>query len=235
MENTKNKYYQEKEIEVNELISKSEFEQALKIINEELSMPYIPMKFEEYLMGAMERIPISHRSQESYSLSLDKIIDLLLKLDKSNNDVRDLISQVSKFNLDNEKDELEYFFNKSTNTRNRSMMFELLIKMKVDIECQLGNPSKSISIIELTKYQNDLKEIKEKLEANYPEMIYVCEDLLQEIYLTIHAGQKLEGGFADLVIYTTGKIFEREDILNLVTDLNAVHEKMNTFKTFDNF
>ncbi len=235
MENMKNKYYQEKELEINDLISTEKFEEALSIINEELSMPYIPMKFEEYLLESINKIPLSNRHNTSYSLSLEKIVDLLLQLDKTKNDVRDLIGQLSRFNLENEKEELEYYFNKSTNTRNRAMTFELLIKMKVDIECALGNPSTSVSITDLQEYKDDLIRIKDKLEDDFPELVDVCIDLLNEIYLTTHVGQKLEGNFSDLVIYTTGKIFEKNELTELVDDLNNVKEKMETFKSFDNF
>ncbi len=234
MENINNKYYQEKENEIKVLISNNKFEDALEIINEELSMPYIPMKFEEFLINSINLIPLPNRQTTSYSMSLDKIIDLLLKLDKTKNDVRDIINQLSRFNLSNEKEELEYYFNKSTNTRNRATTFELLIKMKVDIECSLGNPSKSTSIMDLPLYKEDLERLRELLGDNYPELIEVSVDLLNEIYLTTHVGQKLEGNFSGLVVYTVGKIFEREELKEIAGDLNLIKEKMESFKSFDN-
>ncbi len=231
MEN--NKYYQEQELVIKKAMADEKFEEALSLINEELAMPYIPQKFESFLLESLNLIPLSNRS-DSYSLSLDKIVDLLLKLDKSKNDVSDLIKHMSKFNLELETEELEYYFNKSTNTRNRAMVFELLINMKVDIECEYGNPSKAISITEMPKYVEDVLKIEKKLE-NYPSFVELTIELLKEIYLTAHVGQELEGDFADLVIYTTASIFGEEDIINLIDDLEKVKDKMESFKSFENF
>lgn len=227
-----NKYYQEQEMLIKELINKKQFDDALKLINEELSMPYTPSKFESFLLESLNNIPLSNRN-DSYSLSLSKIIDLLLKLDKTKNDLSDVIKSMSKFNLENEKEELEYYFNKSTNTRNRCMVFELLINMKVDIECQYGNSLKSVSVLETPDYVKDVLKIEEKL-SNHPSLVEITIDLLKEIYLTKHMGQKLEGDFADLVIYTTAKILGREDILELVKDLESIKNKMHSFKSFEN-
>ncbi len=230
MEN--NKYYQEQQLAISKLITDEKFDDALKIINEELSMPYIPRNFEAFLVESINKIPLSTRSN-SYSLSLDKIVDLLIKLDNSPNDVSDLIKHMSKFNLENEKEELEYYFSKSTNTRNRAMTFELLIKMKVDIECDLGNPSKSTSIEDLDDFKKDVSSLETKVADN-PEYKELMIELLKEIYLTKHVGQSLEGDFADAVIITTGIIFENEELKSLVSDLDAVENKLKSFKSFDN-
>ncbi len=230
MEN--NKYYQEQQLVISKLILDEMFDEALKLINEELSMPYIPRNFESFLVESINKIPLSTRSN-SYSLSLEKVIDLLLKLDKSQNDVSDLIKHMSKFNLEQEKEELEYYFNTSTNTRNRAMTFELLIKMKVDIECGMGNPTKSTSVEEMEDYIEDVKAIEEKI-ANHPEFKEIMIELLKEIYLTKHVGQSLEGNFADAVICTTGIIFENEELKSLISDIDAVENKLKSFKSFDN-
>ncbi len=226
-----NKYYQEQELAIKELIANEKFEEALKSINEELSMPYIPQGFESFLLEAINSIPLSNRN-DSYSLSLSKITDLLIKLDKSKNDVSDLIKHMSKFNLNEEKEELEYYFSKSTNTRNRAMVFELLINMKVDIECEYGNPSSSKSITELPNYVEDSLKIEKKLDK-YPTFGEITIELLKEIYLTTHIGQKLEGSYADMVIYTTAQMLKQEDIMELIDDLEDVKNKLESFKSFE--
>lgn len=229
-----NKYYQEQQSLIYKLMTEEKFDEALKLINEELSMPYIPSKFEDFLLEAFERIPLTTRS-ESHSLSLNRIIDLLIKLDNSKNDATDLVNYMSKFNLEEEKEELEYYFSKSTNTRNRAMTFELLIKMKVDIECEnMGNPINSQSIYESQDYLNDVENVEEKLKK-HPQFIEVATELLKEIYLTKHIGQNLEGDFSDMVIYTTAKIFDAEEVMNLIDDLEAIKNKMQSFKSFENF
>lgn len=227
-----NKYYEEQQKLIKELVLKNEFEKAQKLIDEELSMPYIPSKFEAFLLEQLNKIPLSNRS-DNYSLSLDKVIDLLIKLDQTNNDLSDIIKSLSKFNLVNETEELEYYFNKSSNKRNRAMVFELLINMKVDLECQLGNPINSKSILELPDYIEDSLRIENKLQE-YPNFIELSIELLKEIYLTKHIGQELEGGYSDMVILTVGRILEEDNLIELVTDIESVTEKMKSFKSFEN-
>ncbi len=228
-----NKYYQEQESLIKQLINDEKFDDALKIINEELSMPYIPKKFEDFLISTFDLIPLSKRT-DTHSLSLSRIIDLLLRMDKSKNDASDLVKYMSKFNLEEEKEELEYYFSKSTNTRNRSLTFELLIKMKVDIECLgMGNPINSLSIHDDKEYQKDVLDIEEKLK-DHSSFIEVAKELLDEVYLTKHIGQNLEGGYADMVIYTTAKIFNINEILDLITDLESVKLKLESFRSFEN-
>ncbi len=228
-----NKYYQEQELVISELLQEEKFDEASKIINEELSMPYIPRKFEEFLLEKLKLIPFSNRSN-SYTLSLSRIIDLLLKLDSSKDDVSDLIKYISKFNLDNEKEELEYYFSKSTNTRNRATLFELLIQMKADIECDFGKTKESTSILDLPQYKEDLIKIQNKLEK-YPTFSEITIELLNEIYLTTHLGQKLEGGYSDMAIYTMGRILQQDDIIELIDDLKEVEEKLKSFKSLETF
>ncbi len=227
-----NKYYEEQQKLIDKLISESKFEEAHKLIDEELSMPYIPSKFESYLLTAINNIPIESRN-DGYSISVEKIIDLLIKLDDSRSELSDVIKSLSKFNLDLEKDELEYYFSKSNNKRNWALLFELLIEMKIDIETPMGNPINSKLIIEDEHYSNDINIINDKL-VNHSNYIDVCADLLKEIYLTKHIGQKLDGDFADLVIYTTGKILNENKLIDMVGDLEKIEIKMKSFKSFEN-
>lgn len=225
-----NQYYIDMKVKINSLISEEKFEDALKIINEELSMPYIPMDFEKFLLGELDKIPLGD-SGNSFSLSLEKIVDLLIKLDKSQSDLSELISQLKKFNLKEEKDELEYYFHKSENKRNRAMIFELLIEEKADIECSLGNPSKSTSVKDADNYKVDFKELQDKLD-NYPVLIEPAIKLLDEIYLTKHYNQEIRDNYSDVVIFTLAKLFEQEELLELVNNYDKLKENLEKFTNF---
>lgn len=229
----KNQYYIDTEIKINEYILEEKFDEALKVINEELSMPYVPMDFEKFLLNAIERVPIGNIN-DSFSLSLEKIIDLLLKLDKTKTDLSDLIDQLKKFNLKKEKDELEYYFHKSENKRNRAMIFELLIEEKADIECELGNPSKSISVKESENYKADLDKIKDKL-MKYPVLQEPGIKLLNEIYLTKHYNQVLNKYYSDMVIFTLARLFEQQELLDLVDNFDELKKNLENFKNFESF
>lgn len=222
-----NKYYIDIQAKIEEMISSEKFEDALKVINEELSMPYIPMDFESFLLESLDKIPMGDTS-DSFSLSLEKIVDLLIKLDKSQSDLSELVSQLKKFNLKEETDELEYYFHKSENKRNRAMIFELLIEEKADIECSLGNPSKSTSIKEKENYKVDLQVLEDKLDK-YPVLVDPAVKLLNEIYLTAHYGQTIENNYSDMVIFTLARLFEQEELLDLVDNYEKMKENLENF------
>lgn len=226
-----NKYYLDIEKKVNDLIKEESFEQALKIINEELSMPYIPMSFEAFLLETLDKIPMGD-SSDAFSLSLEKIVDLLIKLDKSQSDLSELISQLKKFNLKEEKDELEYYFHKSENKRNRAMIFELLIEEKADIECALGNPSKLTPIKESNNYKEDIASLETKLDK-HPVLLEPSVKLLNEIYFTTHYGQELKSNYSDMVLFTLARIFEQEELIELVDDYDTLKENLESFKNFN--
>ena len=226
-----NKYYFEIKNKLNKLIENKEYTEALKIINEELSMPYIPRDIETFLEDKLKNIPLNNKNMD-FTLSLERVIDLLIKLDKSNNDVFDLINHLKKFNLANEKEELEYYFINSENKRNRAMIFDLLINEKADIECDLGKTVNSSSIEMDENYKQDKNELIIKLDK-YPVLIEPSIKLLNEIYLTKHYKQKLEKEYWDVIILTLSKIFKQEELLSLINDLNITKSKLKDFKSFD--
>lgn len=228
-----NKYYSEIKTKIKDLIAQEKYNEVTKIINEELSMPYIPMEFEKFLIETLDSLPLGD-NENSFSFSLEKIVDLLIKLDESQSDYSDLISQLKKFNLVNEKDELEYYFNKSKNKRNRAMIFELLIKEKADIECEYGNTSTAKSVTESDQYLSDKEEIEKRLDK-YQVLIEPSVKLLDEIYLTKHLGQELTGSYADMVIFTLSKIFGQEELIEDINDFDELKNKLENFKSFENY
>ena len=127
---------------------------------------------------------------------------------------------------------MEYYFHKSNNKRNRAMIFELLINEKADIECEYGITSESVSIREFSGYKEDLESINKNLK--YSEMLnHQAIKLLDEIYLTKHVGQKIYPPYSDMVLYTIAKIFNEDKLIDQITDLEKMKEKLETFKPFD--
>ncbi|NQX83259.1 MAG: hypothetical protein HRS50_00905 [Mycoplasmataceae bacterium] len=227
-----NKYYIEIRNKIELFIIKNEYEKALKVINEELSMPYIPIEFEKFLLESLNNIPINDK-KSVFNLSLEKILDLLIKLDKSNKDFSELIQHLSKFNLKNEKDELEYYFSKSENKRNRAMIFELLIKEKVDMECEYGNPTKVEPVTESISYLADKEKLKNRLDK-IPTLIEPSYRLLDEIYLTKHLGQNLDNEYIDMILFTLSRIFKDDELVNGIDNYDEIKLKIQNFKSFDN-
>lgn len=224
------KYYEEIKNKIDSSLKEKNFDFAFKLIEEELSMPYIPLEFEKYLNGVLSKIPIPKEFNNS-SFTIEKIVDLLIKLDNDENDYSKLISQLNKFNLKNNLEEVEYFFSKAKNKRNIALFFDELCKQKVNINLPLGNPLEVKPITEVKEYIDDVKKV-ELLLSKYPLLIEPGIDLLKEMYLTKHMGQKMEGNFHDIVVYTLSKIFHQEELIKESNiDIKNVQKKLEMFSS----
>ena len=230
--NMKNKYYSEIKNKIENSLENKDFDFAFNLIKEELSMPYIPLEFEKYLTESIEKIPLNEK-ESSLLFSIEKIIDLLIKVDNDKNDYSKLINQLEKFNLKTNIDEIEYFFSKAKNKRNIALVFDELCKQKINIDLIFGNPSKIKPIKEMKDYINDSIKIEDLL-SKYPLLIEPGKELLSEIYLTKHMGQKLPGEFYDVVIYTLSKIFFQPELIDQISDIEKIQNKLEMFKSITN-
>ncbi len=224
----KNKYYIDIKKTIEKLIDNEEYSKALKLINEELSMPYIPMDFENYLIDNLKRIP-AEKIGSDFTLSLEKVVDLLIQLDENKENFNELINQLKKYNLSQNKEEISYFFSKTKNIRNRIKVFDILCESNVDIELEYGNPNKVIAINKNKEFNKDLKVIKNKLQK-YPLLIDPAMELLYEIYLSNHINiNNDKNDYYDLVIFTISRIFKQEEILELIDNMDKLKNKIESF------
>ena len=226
------KYYDELKNTIDNFISDEKYEKALKLINEELSMPYIPMEFEEFLINRLAKIP-SSEMKETFTLSLEKVIDLLIQLDENSEPFIELVNHLSKFNLRNNKEEIEYYFSKSKNKNYRIHFFDLLCEEGIDIELEYGNPSKIQSISSNKNYLNDKEELVNKLDK-FPSLVEPAMNLLKDMYLPIYIRKSIDGNYSDLVLYTLSKIFKQNELALLVKDYNKMKKRLENFKSIDN-
>ena len=72
-----NKFYDIMIIYLNSLINVGEKEKALKLVKEELSMPYIPMNFEDKFLEIYKEIAYIEKAGKEYNLSREKIEEIL--------------------------------------------------------------------------------------------------------------------------------------------------------------
>lgn len=225
---TMKKYYIEISNEINKKIEDKKYDEALELINTELDMPYVPMDFEKFLLEKLKEIPLPD-FDKNFSLSIDKIFDLLVELDKDKNDYIELINQLSKFNLKNNIEEIEFYFNKTSNKKNHLYIFDILCEQKVDINLLYGNPSKTTSFKEDKGYISDKENLLNDL-SDTPTLIDVGVKLLNEVYLTKYLNQKIEKDFYEVILFTLSRIFELDYLLKKIkTNLNDIKLKMERF------
>jgi hypothetical protein len=92
-----NNFYEELKQDIDSHISKNDYAAALKLIEEELSMPYVPRDVEDFLRDKYSEIR-SHISQEEKRINIDKIFDIL-EQDIKSVDKFDLSMTLAEYNL----------------------------------------------------------------------------------------------------------------------------------------
>jgi len=227
-----NKYYDQIKLQIQNNINENNYERALNLINKELSMPYIPMAFEEFLLNSLNKIPLKDDGQE-YSLTVNKLIDLLIRLDNDKNDYKELISQLNKFNLNLFKDEINYLFENIKSQRNKALIFDILCQQKLDLELEFGNPKNYINYESEEDYLKDREHLRYQLQQ-FPSLINPGVKLLKEIYLTKYLGQSLESNYSDIVLYALYKLFDEKSLISSISNIEEVAKKLERFNSIEN-
>lgn len=232
-----NKYYQEIKEKILQLISEEKLDEARKIVQEELSMPYIPREFEEFLQQIdVDLFDNSIGDGLEYNLSVGKIIEILLQVDNDEDDSSILIDELNKFNLSSFQEDIQYFFDNSEKTTHRLLVLDILVNQKVDMDIQgYGNPKDIKAIKEYKEYTEDHSLLIDRLDK-YPIISGLGEHLLKCIYTSIYVGIDVTkvGLWTDFVIYTISLIFEEEEIKELIVDIENVNNKLEMFETINN-
>lgn len=79
-----NKFYDIMVVYLNSLINIGEKEKALKLVKEELSMPYIPLGFEDKFLEIYKEVAYIEKEEKEFNLSREKIEEILTIEDDKN-------------------------------------------------------------------------------------------------------------------------------------------------------
>lgn len=179
-------YYSECLDKVERLIAKGEFEEASKIIDEELKMIYIPQEFEEKMKDFRKQIqPVSQKKQLS-----DEQIEAYLRKDEFFQLLA--IKELSQRNLRQYLDLAQEILTKSQSKIVKISMIECLVEQQITDEMNLCLDGFEISFIpsaltlpnESDAIDSSLEYLKQWLENENPTFYELCrEALIQEAYL----------------------------------------------------
>lgn len=90
-------YYQQLKEKLNNLLENNQYIEALAIVNEELSMPYIPLEFEDFLHNIKKECSIALNHDANHYLSANKIGEYLFS--KNNDQLAKAIQALSEVNV----------------------------------------------------------------------------------------------------------------------------------------
>ncbi len=233
--NKSNKYYYEAIlIKIDCLEAKKKYIEALKVLDEELSMPYIPNDYELKFKEKYKYL-LSFFNQSSSENTLDNMDDkslgeLLVKTDNLEI-LEGIIEQLFKRNVRNILPYIkEFLLDENKNNMMKSFIIVVLNEQKIDEQIPVVKNDMNLTIVpsDLTSYQN--------LDA-YPKILNIIDELNTNHNVTIDNIAKiglesailynypLEIDFDEYIYYGIGLYIKANKSLNIEIDSNALINK----------
>lgn len=187
---TKTSFYDEKIEEIRTLVNEKKIEDALKELQTELSMPYIPKEKEEQLQMLYAELINSLRKDEKVSktLSPETVIEYL---NDDSNPVRQTIAldSLRQINLREIAEDLKKWVEDPKNNWNKPakvVIVESMIGQKLNITVKIGNKdidcSTTDTILESYQVKLALKEIVEETMQE-PQLQKLAQQVLQGLLI----------------------------------------------------
>lgn len=205
----KNNYYEDLLTKLEEMIQDlNNVNKIIKIIEEEFSLPYIPIYYENKLKEIYEKVkPIE--SKKSNLFSKDEILTILKENNNSIDFLLNVAQMMEEYNWINSLGEIQIIFNSNIDNKVKAIIFSILVFQKVDHEFMIGNIKlnpinnedpltsefvlKNINIIENDSTENPLnKEIAIKsffiyILNSFPNSIYFkFKDISKDIFCIVN-------------------------------------------------
>ena len=196
-----NTYYEVTALYLNALKELEEYEQAINILIEELSMPYIPQQYENLFNAVYDEI-ILMKQEKNYQLENKSTImsaqeiGRLLDRDKVNDDlIYKALDQLQQLNIRMIMPEVTRFLkNPHKSSFAKTLIMEILIDQQVDEEFTVVkgdetyyfNGSYSPLVLERECYTLIGKSLSRVLEDDNPTLLSQCLDYLEYYLYTIY-------------------------------------------------
>ncbi len=182
-----NKFYDIMIIYLNSLINIGEKEKALKLVKEELSMPYIPMNFEDKFIEIYKEVAYIEKEGKEYNLSRDKIEEILY-IEEDKNLIILAIVELCKLNIRDFFNCISEFFKRDVKNIYKVMLVDALRGQGVTDEFVLTNkgkeykvvPSFCENVLESKPYTTIRELIENKIGS---KEINLCSNVLENLML----------------------------------------------------
>ncbi len=167
-------YYEELMEKINEAVNNNNFEEAFRIVNEELNAPYVPHDFEEQLekmhTQLMEKLNLKDNNYSNWNT--DKVLEIMSK--KMDQDVHLMAFDAlrglnARLIIDEIKD---YLLDKEIKPEYKTFLVMVLIEQSIDQEIVIEKNNQSISINPSKFKLNDAQDILRDIELKIEQVVY---------------------------------------------------------------
>lgn len=183
------KFYDVMIIYLYSLINSNNKEKALKIVSEELSMPYIPALFEERFKEIYRELSYNEKENKDFHLSREKIAEILIN-EKDKSMIILAIVEMCKLNIRDFFSAIECFFKRKVENVYKVMLVDALRTQGVNriftfinegVESKI-NPCDSENILESEDYHILNKLLEENISSKNPNLLCLASENLM-LYL----------------------------------------------------
>jgi hypothetical protein len=175
------------------LIKAKNKEKALKIVKEELSMPYIPALYEDRFKEIYNELAYKEKETKEFVLSRDKIREIL-ETNTDKNVIILAIVEMCKLNIRDFLDSIQVFFKRRIRNIFKVMLIDALRSQGVNKEFMLVNegkkmyinPINSENVLESEDYAILKKILEDNIGKQNPNLMNLASEnlmlYLSEIY-----------------------------------------------------
>lgn len=194
-------YYDVVAMQLSILKELEEFEDAINIVVEELSMPYIPYQYETTFDTAYDELLLAKQEMNQDNLTNATIFDLddiesILSKEQTNEDLLYLaIEQMQKLNIRRLIPSIRSFLQKNSNTAfAKSLLIELMIEQDIDEEFIVLkdgaeydiNPSFAPMVLQQDFVSSVLELLSSHVEDDNPSLYMMCEQFANYYFYTMY-------------------------------------------------
>lgn len=201
------KFYDVMIIYLYSLIKSNDKEKALKLVKEELSMPYIPALYEDRFKEIYRELSYKEKETKEFVLSRDKIREIL-ETNEDKNVIILAIVEMCKLNIRDFLDSIQVFFKRNLKNIYKVMIIDALRSQGVNCEFNLVNdgttnkinPVTSENILESEDYSILKKILEDNIGKQDPNLLSLaCENLM--LYLSDIYPSKIKEKDYEFVAY----------------------------------
>lgn len=199
--NAKETYYEVVSMYVTALKELGEYEEAINILIEELSMPYIPYQYETLFNAAYDEVLLD-KQEANYEVesknqifSIEEIAQVLKNKDCNEDLLYMAIDQLQQLNIRMIIPTIQdYLINPYNHYFAKTLLIEILIDQQVDEELQVEkfgtyydiNPSYMSLVLQREEYAGILKYLQDGIEDENPSLFQQCVDYLEYVLYALY-------------------------------------------------
>jgi len=184
------KFYDVMIVYLYSLIKSNNKDKALKIVKEELAMPYIPALFEDRFKEIYNELSYKERETKEFVLSRDKIREIL-ETNEDKNIIILAIVEMCKLNIRDFLESIQVFFKRNLKNIYKVMIIDALRSQGVNYDFQLVNgelttkinPSTSENVLESDDYSILKKILEDNIGKQDPNLLSLAHENLM-LYLS---------------------------------------------------